>query len=154
VTHFRLANAIILPIFALQCAVLLWLTFSPELALIDFLVGAVVASSCVPTLFQRVVTTESSMTLSGFSVGGCEATAQASDLVPIRFHLVHFAARTWPSVAVFEFHAQTSPNYYLIPRFGWSNNRELFRVIADMAAQSPLSLNPRTQRALTTAAMM
>ena len=152
-THFRLANAIIVTVFALQCAVFLWLTFSPVLALVELLVGIFVASAYLPALFQRVVTGEGSITLSGFFIGGRKATAEASDLVSIRFHRFFYEPRGgWPSIAVFEFHAQTSPNYYLIPRFGWSDNRELFRVMAGLAAESPIALNQHTQRVLDAAA--
>jgi hypothetical protein len=152
--HYRLGIAVVLVMYAIQCVVLLAVAFSPILAIVELFVGAYIVGRFLTTIWRRIATHDDSIEISGFFLGGHKAVVSAEDLVSIRFHSSQQAAWGRPSfdIGVFELHAQTSPNYYPIARFGWSGNRELFRVIASMVDASPITLDHRTQKMLNKAA--
>jgi hypothetical protein len=130
------------------------LCLSPGVAIAEILVGAYLAGNFFKAIWRRIRTYDDVIEISGFFFGARKAVISPSDLVSVRYRPVQQAAWGLPAFdfAIFELHGQTSPNYYPIPRYGWSANRELFRAVAAMVDASPVTLDERTNKKLRAAA--
>ncbi len=148
-THFRTGTALVLAAYVVQGCALLLAAFSPGLLIVEILIGALLLPY-VGNLARRITLVDDHLEISGFFLGGQPEQISAADLVSIRYFYVHQQLPGRPSwdISIFELHAQNSRYYYPIPSWGWSRNRSLFVHLNEMIAQSSLSVDARTQRAL------
>jgi hypothetical protein len=98
---------------------------------------------------QKIVTYSDSFAISGFYIGLAKATVLVDDLISVKYQFLVPAGRSF-YVSVFSLRARSAPDdFFQIPTYGWSHNRDLFRSIAEMVSGSGIPMDAKTARKLT-----